>query len=224
MRQANRQQLQGQEGAWALESRMVTCCIQHARAACELQGLAWSGRRSEHAACLAAAPVSPLYPPPPSSQSLLPSLPRLAHLGLFKAWDFGDEHLSKAVVHAQGLRSLDLRGTWVTARGLGELSQLATLERLALAPHAELGADGAAALAGLSQLRGLALGCSVYSPPVVEAVARMTWLQVGGGSGLNDHGGRVASSAAGCGAPEERTRSVRRCSLLRLQSRRAPAW
>jgi hypothetical protein len=47
-------------------------------------------------------------------QALLPSLPHLAHLNLYKNWEFGDEQLVKCCVHMLGLVSLDLRGTIVT--------------------------------------------------------------------------------------------------------------
>ncbi|GBF94798.1 hypothetical protein Rsub_07970 [Raphidocelis subcapitata] len=110
-------------------------------------------------------------------QALLPSLPHLAHLNLCKNWEFGDEQLSRCVVHMLGLRSLDLRGTWVTARGMAQLSQLTRLTKLALAPHVELKPEHAAVVAALTQLRSLTLSCLGYGPALMEALVELTWLK-----------------------------------------------
>jgi hypothetical protein len=119
----------------------------------------------------------PLHPRLP--QSLLPALPSLAHLNLFKNWKFGDAQLIKSAVHLLGVQSLDLRGTWVTHRGLAELSQLSSLTKLALAPHVELRAEQTGVVAALSQLRSLTISCPSYSVWLMEAVAQLTGLRVG---------------------------------------------
>jgi hypothetical protein len=90
-----------------------------------------------------------------------------------------------------GLRSLDLRGTWVTAAGMGELSQLTGLTRLALAPHVELRPDQMGVVEALTQLRSLTLSCPAYSPALIAAVAKLTGLRVR--SAAAQRGQRVAA-------------------------------
>jgi hypothetical protein len=110
-------------------------------------------------------------------------LPHLAHLNLFKNWEFGDEQLSRCSVHMLGLRSLDLRGTWVTAAGMADLTQLSSLTRLALAPHVELKPDQMGVMEALTQLKSLTLSCPAYSPALMAAVAKLTQLRVRPGPG-----------------------------------------
>jgi len=117
--------------------------------------------------------------PRPTPQALLPALPHLTHLSLCKNRELGDAQLAAAAVHLLGLRALDLRGTWVTHRGLAELTQLTALTRLALAPHVELRPEQAGVVAALTQLRGLTLSCAVYGGALMEAVGRLTGLKVG---------------------------------------------
>jgi len=89
--------------------------------------------------------------------ALLPSLPHLAHLNLYKNWEFGDDQLLSCCVHLLGLRSLDLRGTWVTDKGVKELTQLSNLHHLALAPHADLPPERLAVVSQVTQLTSLCL-------------------------------------------------------------------
>jgi hypothetical protein len=75
-------------------------------------------------------------------QALLPSLPHLAHLNLYRNWEFGDEQLAKCIVHMLGLVSLDLRGTLVTSESVSRPNmtsrpmQLVVLAWMSVAPVA----------------------------------------------------------------------------------------
>ncbi|KAF6253528.1 hypothetical protein COO60DRAFT_408782 [Scenedesmus sp. NREL 46B-D3] len=109
--------------------------------------------------------------------ALLPSLPHLAHLNLYKNWEFGDEQLVKCCVHMLGLVSLDLRGTIVTDAGLAECTQLSNLRQLALKPHSSLADGSMLAVSRLTQLRSLALCLPSYSRAVLEGVKRLSALR-----------------------------------------------
>lgn len=109
--------------------------------------------------------------------ALLPSLPHLAHLNLYKNWEFGDEQLVKCCVHMLGLVSLDLRGTIVTDAGLAECTQLSNLRQLALKPHSSLADGNMMVVSKLTQLRSLALCLPSYSRALLDGVKQLTGLR-----------------------------------------------
>eukprot|EP00878_Enallax_costatus_P003223 GHUV01003426.1.p1 GENE.GHUV01003426.1~~GHUV01003426.1.p1 ORF type:complete len:738 (+),score=210.60 GHUV01003426.1:346-2559(+) len=109
--------------------------------------------------------------------ALLPSLPHLAHLNLYKNWEFGDEQLVKCCVHMLGIVSLDFRGTMVTDAGLGECTQLSNLRHLALKPHPNLADNNMLVVSRLTQLRSLALCLPSYNRQQLDGIKQLTALK-----------------------------------------------
>jgi hypothetical protein len=127
---------------------------------------------------------------------VLSELPQLEHLDLQKACDFGDVQLAAAGPALTRLSSLDLRGTWVTPRGLAGLSSVTSLKRLALSVVPQPpGSEGYAVLSKLQQLRGLCcqgeeLGGALMGALVQLPDLRVSWL-VGGDNSVSGGTGGV---------------------------------
>lgn len=110
---------------------------------------------------------------------MLSELPELEHLDLQKACDFGDVQLAAAVPTLTRLSSLDLRGTWVTPRGLAGLSSVSSLRRLALSVVPQPpGSEGYAVLSRLQQLRGLCCQGEEPDGALMGALVQLPHLKV----------------------------------------------
>jgi hypothetical protein len=131
---------------------------------------------------------------------VLSCLPAVERLNLYGLAPFGDDALASAAALLPGLRALDVRGTAVTAAGLGAaLPALPRLSRLAVAPWAgmPLAALGSELAAAGGRVTSLALSACALNEPLVAVAAQLPGLEVRHG-GWRGGAGR-ARAAPRCG-------------------------
>lgn len=91
--------------------------------------------------------------------SLIPCLPKLQMLDVFKNYEFGDEQLASCMPYLDHVTALDLRGTWVKEDGIAQLARLTKLCRLSVSPQLDVWSDSLCVLSVLTQLTALTVSC-----------------------------------------------------------------
>eukprot|EP00798_Chlamydomonas_sp_ICE-L_P006589 gene6589-3243_t len=117
-----------------------------------------------------------------SLSHLIPQLPNLQSLDLYKNFSIDDSQLSKCLEFLGSVTFLDLRGTFVTEGGLSELTRLSSLQRLCLAPsqeNADVYGEYMCVISNLTQLTSLTINnCQLVSFPLAKSLRQLTQLRV----------------------------------------------
>eukprot|EP00798_Chlamydomonas_sp_ICE-L_P023440 gene23440-30725_t len=115
-----------------------------------------------------------------SLSNLIPQLPKLQSLDLYKNFSIDDSQLSKCLEFLGSVTFLDLRGTFVTEDGLQELTRLSSLQKLCLAPaqNGETWGEYMCVISNLTQLTSLTINsCQLISFPLAKSLRQLKQLR-----------------------------------------------
>lgn len=111
--------------------------------------------------------------------ALIPALPCLRSLDLYRQYTMTDVQLSRCMEYLGALTFLDLRGTPVTEGGVGQLTRLTSLQKLCLSPTQEcLWSPFLGVVSSLTQLISLSINnCTPVTLGQLDSLQRLKLLR-----------------------------------------------